>query len=90
MKGAMKANKELDLNFIDKLQDELADMSVRGGGGGGGGAESSTCAFSRRACSGARGVSCAFARMPPAARRASGPQARPPTLAPPPPAPLRT
>jgi charged multivesicular body protein 5 len=27
MKGAMKANKELDLNFIDNLQDELADMS---------------------------------------------------------------
>lgn len=25
----MKSNKELDLNFIDKLQDELADMSVR-------------------------------------------------------------
>eukprot|EP00775_Hariotina_reticulata_P007837 gene7837-8034_t len=27
MKGAMKANKELDLNFIDNLQEELADMS---------------------------------------------------------------
>ncbi|KIZ06464.1 Charged multivesicular body protein 5 [Monoraphidium neglectum] len=27
MRGAMKANKELDLNFIDKLQDELADMA---------------------------------------------------------------
>lgn len=26
----MKSNKELDLNFIDKLQDELADMSVGG------------------------------------------------------------
>jgi hypothetical protein len=32
MRGTMKANKELDLNFIDKLQDELADMAVRGGG----------------------------------------------------------
>lgn len=32
MRGAMKANKELDLNFIDKLQDELADMAVRVGG----------------------------------------------------------
>lgn len=29
MRGAMKSNKELDLNFIDKLQDELADMAVR-------------------------------------------------------------
>jgi hypothetical protein len=28
----MKANKELDLNFIDKLQDELADMAVGGRG----------------------------------------------------------
>jgi charged multivesicular body protein 5 len=27
MRGAMKANKELDLAFIDKLQDELADMA---------------------------------------------------------------
>eukprot|EP00878_Enallax_costatus_P012646 GHUV01013209.1.p1 GENE.GHUV01013209.1~~GHUV01013209.1.p1 ORF type:complete len:149 (+),score=61.10 GHUV01013209.1:408-854(+) len=27
MKGALKQNKELDLNFIDKLQDELADMA---------------------------------------------------------------
>ncbi|GBF97605.1 hypothetical protein Rsub_10741 [Raphidocelis subcapitata] len=27
MRGAMKSNKELDLNFIDKLQDELADMA---------------------------------------------------------------
>uniref|UniRef100_A0A383VAB0 Charged multivesicular body protein 5 n=1 Tax=Tetradesmus obliquus TaxID=3088 RepID=A0A383VAB0_TETOB len=27
MKGAMKANKELDLSFIDSLQDELADMA---------------------------------------------------------------
>lgn len=40
MRGAMKANRELDLNFIDKLQDELADMTVRersiGGGGDGG------------------------------------------------------
>ncbi|KAF8068222.1 VPS60-2 [Scenedesmus sp. PABB004] len=27
MKGAMKANKELDLSFIDKLQEDLADMA---------------------------------------------------------------
>jgi charged multivesicular body protein 5 len=27
MRGAMKHNKELDLNFIDNLQDELADMA---------------------------------------------------------------
>ncbi|KAF6255216.1 charged multivesicular body protein 5 [Scenedesmus sp. NREL 46B-D3] len=27
MKGAMKKNKELDLSFIDNLQDELADMA---------------------------------------------------------------
>eukprot|EP00882_Tetradesmus_deserticola_P001825 GHRQ01001958.1.p1 GENE.GHRQ01001958.1~~GHRQ01001958.1.p1 ORF type:complete len:222 (+),score=100.50 GHRQ01001958.1:359-1024(+) len=27
MKGALKANKELDLSFIDNLQDELADMA---------------------------------------------------------------
>lgn len=28
MKTAMKTNKELDLNFIDRLQDDLADMAV--------------------------------------------------------------
>lgn len=28
MKGLMKKNKELDLNFIDKLQDEMFDMNV--------------------------------------------------------------
>jgi hypothetical protein len=33
MKGAMKGNKELNLSFIDNLQEELADMAVRGGGG---------------------------------------------------------
>jgi hypothetical protein len=33
MKSTMKANKELDLNFIDSLQDELADMAVSGGAG---------------------------------------------------------
>ncbi|KAI8463147.1 MAG: Snf7 family [Monoraphidium minutum] len=27
MRGAMKNNKELDLNFIDKLQEDLADMA---------------------------------------------------------------
>jgi hypothetical protein len=27
MRGTMKAHRELDLNFIDKLQDELADMA---------------------------------------------------------------
>jgi charged multivesicular body protein 5 len=30
MKGAMKGNKELNLSFIDNLQEELADMAVRG------------------------------------------------------------
>jgi hypothetical protein len=34
MKGAMKGNKELNLSFIDNLQEELADMAVRGGGRG--------------------------------------------------------
>jgi charged multivesicular body protein 5 len=29
MKSTMKTNKELDLSFIDKLQEDLADMAVR-------------------------------------------------------------
>ena len=30
MKTAMKKNKELDINYIDKMQDDMFDMMVRG------------------------------------------------------------
>lgn len=34
MKNAMGAHKELDLSFIEKLQDDMMDMAVRGLAGG--------------------------------------------------------
>jgi hypothetical protein len=33
MKTAFKKNKELDLNYIDKMQDDMFDMMVGGGCG---------------------------------------------------------